>query len=71
MLRISCGLKLHCSGWCGSNRNTGGAEYLYLRAGLVAHRLRDDARLLREMRRVRMIEIVGIFQRMRQHEGSD
>ena len=25
MLRMTCGLKLHCSGWCGSNRNTGGA----------------------------------------------
>ena len=38
-------------------------------AGLVAHRLRHHAGLLREMRGIRMIEIIGIFQRVGQHEG--
>ena len=37
-------------------------------AGLVAHRLRDHAGLLREMGGVRMIEIVRILERVREHE---
>ena len=36
---------------------------------LVAHSLRDDARLLGVGCRRRMIDIVGIFQRMREHEA--
>ncbi len=39
-----------------------------LRAGFVAHRLRHHAGLLREMRGIRMVEIVGVFQRVSQHE---
>ena len=38
--------------------------------GLVPHGLGDDARLLCEMRRIGMIEIVGILKRMRQHEAG-
>src|SRR6185437_9826447 len=42
---------------------------LVLGARLVAHRLCDDARFLREVRGVRMIEIVRVLQRVREHES--
>jgi hypothetical protein len=40
-----------------------------LAPGLVAHRLRHHARLLREMSGVGMVEIIRIFQRVGEHEG--
>src|SRR5581483_10432778 len=40
-----------------------------LGARLVPHGLRDDAGLLREMRRVRMIEIVRVLEGVREHEA--
>ena len=36
----------------------------------MAGRLGDDARLLGEVRRLGMVEVVGILQRVRQHEGG-
>src|SRR5205809_1100443 len=40
MLRITCGLKLHISGWCGSNRNTAGVEKFEFRTQHLRRALR-------------------------------
>src|SRR5690606_17477522 len=41
-----------------------------LRAGLVTHRLGDDTGLLREMRGLRMVEIIRVLERMGQYESG-
>ncbi len=65
---MTWGLKLHCSGWCGSNRNTA-ARRSCGRVRLVPGGLGDHPRLLRHVGGDRMIEIVRVFEGVGQHEG--
>ena len=74
MSSSTSGLKSHCSGWCGSKKNTGGAPMISSLPGTAvgvrdADRLRQDRGLERHPGRGRMVAVVRVGERVGQHDG--
>ena len=67
MSSSTSGFQSHCSGWCGSNRNTGGAPSTFW-PGLCPCAWAMMRACWAKSRHRRMVVVVDVLLRVRQHE---